>query len=222
MKDFYTSISQESEGIFKDRGSKFFASAHPAETEEQVHALLSNSRKKHPKARHHCYAFRLGEKGELSRFNDDGEPSGTAGKPILGQLVKQDLTNTVIIVVRYFGGTKLGVGGLIQAYKSAAADALENAQTRQSMISDYYQLEMDYAKGSKIHDEATKLNCKVIEQNFGEQIEVILALPRSVAEESLLILLKRLTGLDFETVEGYKHGTDIKISRMSTSDIDQR
>ncbi len=211
MKDFFKSLSESSEGFFKDRGSKFFAIALDISSEDDVSDHLAASKKKHPKARHHCYAFRLGDNGEMSRSNDDGEPSGTAGKPIMGQLIKNDLTNTLVIVVRYFGGTKLGVSGLIQAYKSAAADALEKAETKETMIAQHYRIILDYAMGSKIHDEVAKLGGAIIEQTFGEKIEALIAVPKSKAELIILQLLHQLTGLDFTTVEGYVENTSMEV-----------
>lgn len=214
MEDFYKSIAEVSEGLFKDRGSKFFAIALELASEDDVSEQLIKSKKKHPKARHHCYAFRLGENGEISRSNDDGEPSGTAGKPIMGQLIKYDLTNTLVIVVRYFGGTKLGVSGLIQAYKSAAAEALEKAKTKETMIASRYRITMDYAIGSKIHDEVANLGAAILEQTFGEKVEVLIAVPKSKAESIILQLLHKLTSLDFAAVEGYVENTTMEVIKV--------
>ena len=123
-KDIYQTIRGESNGEFRDRGSKFIAYAYPVYTEEEWQEKLEAVRKAHPKARHHCYAYRLGLDGHNFRANDDGEPSGTAGRPILGQIDSFGLVNVIVIVVRYFGGTLLGASGLITAYKNSAADAL--------------------------------------------------------------------------------------------------
>ncbi|MCF0172581.1 MAG: YigZ family protein, partial [Bacteroidales bacterium] len=124
--DCYKSIAAPSTGIYKDKGSKFMAFAYPVESEEEVKSLVSALRKKYFDARHHCWAYRIGRLGEKWRINDDGEPSSTAGKPILGQILSNQLSDTLIVVVRYFGGILLGTPGLIQAYKSAAADAIAN------------------------------------------------------------------------------------------------
>ncbi len=128
IKDTYKSLSAPSEGIYKDKGSKFLSFAFPVETEEEVKELLEQKVKEYYDARHHCYAYRLGIEGETFRFNDDGEPSSTAGRPIYGQILSHELSDILIIVVRYFGGTKLGVPGLIKAYKAAAADAIESGE----------------------------------------------------------------------------------------------
>src|SRR5690554_122122 len=127
MKDTYRTISKPSEGYYKDKGSRFLAYAYPVETEAETRELLMQLKKEHHSARHHCYAWRLGAENPAYRANDDGEPSSTAGRPILGQLLAYDVTNVFIVVVRYFGGTLLGTSGLINAYKAAAADALSNA-----------------------------------------------------------------------------------------------
>lgn len=144
MKDTYHSIKSEAEGLFKDKGSKFIAYAYPILKEEQVKDIIKALKKEHYSARHHCYAFRLGPNGEKYRASDDGEPSGTAGRPILGQLLSHELTNILVVVVRYFGGTLLGVSGLINAYKKATIDVLENAEEIEHIIEDIYSLEFEY------------------------------------------------------------------------------
>ncbi|OFX54518.1 MAG: YigZ family protein, partial [Bacteroidetes bacterium GWA2_30_7] len=128
MKDTYLTIESQSEGLFKDKGSKFIAFAIPVCNEDEIKQHLESIRKKYYDARHHCYAYRLGLEGNIYRTNDDGEPSNTAGKPIYGQILSNELTNVLIIVVRYFGGILLGTGGLINAYKSASANAIANAK----------------------------------------------------------------------------------------------
>ncbi|MDA3930417.1 MAG: YigZ family protein [Prolixibacteraceae bacterium] len=143
-KDTYLSIKQATQGIYKDKGSKFLAFAYPVKKPSEVKDLLQALKKEHFSARHHCYSYRIEPSGKLFRANDDGEPSGTAGKPILGQLLSNDLTNTLIVVVRYFGGTLLGVSGLINAYKSAAADAISNSTIITHVIENNYKLEFDY------------------------------------------------------------------------------
>lgn len=149
-KDTYKTITKPAEGFFKDKGSKFYAFAKPINGEESFKAWLEDMRKKYYDARHHCYAYAIGFVRESLRMNDDGEPSGTAGKPIYGQLLSHDVTNTGIIVVRYFGGTKLGVRGLINAYKFAAADALDNATVVTRKLKDVYQLHYDYPMMNKV------------------------------------------------------------------------
>ena len=144
MEDVYQTIAEVSSGIFKDKGSKFLAFAYPVQTEEEVKQIISSLKKEHHSARHHCYAWRMGTENIVYRTNDDGEPSSTAGKPILGQLLSFNLTNTMVVVVRYFGGTLLGVSGLINAYKNAAADALSNAKIIQKRIETTWALLFTY------------------------------------------------------------------------------
>lgn len=144
FEDTYKMLSQPSTGEFKDKGSKFFAYAFPVYTEEDIKLHLQDLRKKHYDARHHAYAYILGTDKAGWRANDDGEPSGSSGKPIHGQLLSYDLTNTLIVVVRYFGGTKLGIPGLINAYRSAAKDAIEQAVIIEKLIEDIYELTFTY------------------------------------------------------------------------------
>ncbi|MFB6317581.1 IMPACT family protein [Saccharicrinis sp. FJH54] len=144
VKDTYRTIKEHSEGLYKEKGSKFIAHAHPVSSEEEVKILLEEYRKTYYDARHVCYAYRLGSMGEQYRQNDDGEPSGTAGKPILGQLLSFDVTYILVIVIRYFGGVKLGVSGLIGAYREAAQDALMKAETKECIVTKPYRLTFDY------------------------------------------------------------------------------
>lgn len=142
--DTYRMLNQPSTGEYKERGSKFFAYAFPIISEEDVKLRLEELRQKHYVARHHAYAYIFGVDKAHWRINDDGEPSGSSGKPIHGQLLSFDLTNTLIVVVRYFGGTKLGIPGLINAYRSAAKDAIENAEIIEKKITDIYELNFSY------------------------------------------------------------------------------
>jgi uncharacterized YigZ family protein len=144
MEDTYKTISNPAEGLFKDKGSKFIAYAYPVTSEEQIREIVQAIKKEHYSARHHCYAWRLGHEKLLFRANDDGEPSSTAGKPILGQIQSFDLTNILIVVVRYFGGTLLGVSGLINAYRNAALDAINQAEIVEKLVEKKLLVEFDY------------------------------------------------------------------------------
>jgi uncharacterized YigZ family protein len=144
MTDTYRTLKNISEGIFKDRGSKFFAFAFPVESEEEVNEYRAELRKKYHDARHHVYAFHIGTENPTFRASDDGEPSNSSGPPILGQIRSYELTNILIVVVRYFGGTKLGVPGLINAYKSAAMDAIENGKIIEKIIEKSLKIEFEY------------------------------------------------------------------------------
>lgn len=142
--DTYRSIAAPARGIYKELGSKFLAFAYPVETEEEVKTILTALRKEYFDARHHCYAWRLGLQGEPFRMNDDGEPSSTAGRPIHGQLLSQGLSDILVVVVRYFGGVKLGVPGLIRAYKTATQDALAHAEIVEKIAGETFTLQFDY------------------------------------------------------------------------------
>jgi len=168
MTDKYTTISGESEGEFKDRGSKFLAYAYPVYSLEDIKSCTEIIKKKHSKARHHCFAWRLGTDGLQFRANDDGEPSGTAGRPILGQIDSFGLTNVLAIVVRYFGGTKLGVPGLINAYKLATKDAFEQAKKIEKTVNDLYELRFDYAIMSDVMNLVKKMKLNILKQDFGD------------------------------------------------------
>lgn len=166
FEDTYLTIDKASEGLFKDKGSKFLAYAFPVSNEEAVKIHLAELRKLHPSARHHCYAFRLGANKQAFRANDDGEPSNTAGKPILGQIQSKDLTNILIVVVRYFGGTLLGVSGLINAYKLAAADAITNAKIIERTVDEVYELTFDYLQMNDVMKIIKDEGLRILSQNF--------------------------------------------------------
>lgn len=142
--DSYKTIVNHTEGFFKDRGSKFISHAYPVKTEEDVKEILAQLRKDYYDARHHCYAYILNPDKSAFRINDDGEPSGSAGKPIHGQLLSYDLTNVLVVVIRYFGGTKLGIPGLINAYREATRDALEQAEIITLTVDEYFEIEYEY------------------------------------------------------------------------------
>ena len=148
--DVYYTITKPSEGYYKDKGSKFYAFVLPVENEYQTRKHLDELKKTYYDARHHCYAYAIGLNREVYRMNDDGEPSGTGGKPIYGQILSYNLVNVMIVVIRYFGGTKLGVRGLINAYKYAATDALENANIIEKKIKHVYQLHYQYPQMNKV------------------------------------------------------------------------
>jgi uncharacterized YigZ family protein len=166
FEDTYLTIEKASEGIFKEKGSKFLAYAYPVSSEEKIKEHLAELRKLHPSARHHCYAFRLGAAKQAFRANDDGEPSNTAGKPILGQIQSKDLTNILIVVVRYFGGTLLGVSGLINAYKLAALDSIQNASIIEKTVDEVYELKFDYLQMNDVMRIIKDEHLQIVHQNF--------------------------------------------------------
>lgn len=166
MDDTYKTISTSSEGIFKDKGSKFLAYAFPVESEMEVKEILAQIKKDHHSARHHCYAWRIGSKNPSYRANDDGEPSSTAGKPILGQLLSYDLTNVLVIVVRYFGGTLLGTSGLINAYRTATITALQNADIETRTIEELIKIQFSYPEMNAVMQVIKQENLNIINTVF--------------------------------------------------------
>ncbi len=168
MEDYLT-ISERSDGLFKDRGSKFHAVLLPLQTDSQLKPNIDALRKEHPTARHFCFAFRLGQHGEQYRSFDDGEPSGSAGKPILNQLQSANLTNVLLVVIRYFGGTKLGVSGLINAYKLAAIEAIVAANIETRTIFDWYELECSYEQLGDINNLLRDCELEIVEKRFEQR-----------------------------------------------------
>ncbi len=144
IQDSYKSIAAEARGLFKDNGSRFIAHAYPVETEEEVKEIVAALKKEYYDARHHVYAYRLGYLGDKFRANDDGEPSGSSGRPVLGQIDSNGLSDILVVVVRYFGGIKLGIPGLIRAYKTATADAIANAEIVEKIASKMYRVHFGY------------------------------------------------------------------------------
>ena len=172
FEDTYRTITTNYEGNYKEKGSKFIAFAMPAKSEADVKSHLEKIKKEYYDARHHCFAYRLGPDKLIFRTNDDGEPSGTAGRPIFGQIQSNDLTNILIVVIRYFGGTKLGVRGLINAYKAASQDALGKAKIITKTVNDVYEVDFKYEKmnsvmkivkdeGLNIFDQRFEIDCSI-------------------------------------------------------------
>ncbi len=208
--DTYHTIAAASEGIFRDRGSKFLAYAFPAYSATEWQEHLEAVRKLHPKARHYCFAFRLGLDGNNFRANDDGEPSGTAGRPILGQIDSFGLTNIIVIVVRYFGGTLLGASGLIQAYRESAADALRQATVIERTVENVYRLSFDYAIMGEVMSAVKSLDIPMIDQHFGDAARVDIAIRQSEAAATLTRLKAKVAGVHLEeapaleSIEGFE------------------
>lgn len=197
FEDTYLTISAIAEGLYKDKGSKFIAYAFPVSSEQQIKQHLSDLRKEHFNARHHCYAFRLGADKMAYRANDDGEPKYSAGKPILGQIQSNDLTNVLIVVVRYFGGTLLGVSGLITAYKLAAANALENAVIIEKKVKEVYQLTFDYLQMNDVMKLMKDEELEQISQNFDLNCTLTFAVRKNNAQK-LVDLFKKISNLEIQ------------------------
>ena len=165
--DAYRSIAARSEGLFKDNGSRFIALAYPVETEEEVKEIVASLRKEYHDARHHCYAYRLGYRCDVFRSSDDGEPSGSAGRPILGQIDSAGLSDILVVVVRYFGGIKLGIPGLIRAYKTSTADALAQADIVEKVAGKTFRVRFDYLSMNAVMKVLKDLGLTASGQDFG-------------------------------------------------------
>ena len=183
MSDSYLTIAEASEGLFKDKGSRFLAYAYPIDSEDEVKELVQSLKKQHHSARHHCYAWNLGTTGEHYRVNDDGEPSSTAGRPILGQIKHFNLTNILIVVVRYFGGTLLGVSGLINAYGKAAAEAIQNADIVEKLIETTFWIEFSYFQMNNVMKLFKDKNLPQKKNEFDLVCRIKTSVRKSEAEE---------------------------------------
>lgn len=182
FSDEYKTIAEPSQGSFRDKGSRFLSFAIPASSEQEVKQNLEALRKKYYDATHHCYAYVLGFDKSAYRVNDDGEPSGTAGRPIYGQLLSADLTNTLVVVVRYYGGTNLGVPGLIHAYKTAASEAINNASILTKIVKETYEIEYPYEAMNDVMKIIKDETLEVINNEFGMKCVIRLAIRHSEVE----------------------------------------
>jgi len=183
IEDKYKEIQTHSTGIYKEKGSKFIAYSYPVYSEDQVKEKLEEVRKLEYSARHYCYAYILNPDKSVQRANDDGEPSSTAGKPILGQILSNDLTNILIVVVRYFGGVKLGVPGLIRSYKTAAADAIANSTLITKTIKEQYEVSFKYPQMNDVMRLIKEFDLEVINTDFQIDCKLIFAVPKSKAND---------------------------------------
>jgi uncharacterized YigZ family protein len=192
--DTYRTIEKPSEGIFRDRGSKFLSFAYPVNNETELKHNLTQLRSGHPKANHHCWAMRLTPDRSIFRLNDDGEPSGTAGRPILNTLLSHDITNLAVVVVRYFGGTLLGVPGLINAYKMATEEALNTAVIIQKTVNDVYTIEFDYLQMNDIMRVIKDDGLEIINQTFDNNCCIRVSI-RKMQVNQTLAKLNKLNGV---------------------------
>jgi uncharacterized YigZ family protein len=199
MEDSYRTLEKPAEGLFRDRNSRFMAFGYPVESADQANEILNVVRKKYHDARHHCYAFRLGYEKEISRMNDDGEPSGTAGKPIYNQLISNNLTNTMIIVVRYFGGTLLGTGGLINAYRSATTDMLNNASIILRYVEEQIRLTFPFEKLNAVMKLLKDENCVPKNPLYESNCVMVVGIRKSMAER-LMQKLRIIGGIHIESL----------------------
>lgn len=194
FEDTYKTLQHESQGIYTEKGSKFIAFALPVTSEEEIKGKLAEIKKKYYDARHHCYAYILGPDKAIFRMNDDGEPSSTAGRPIYGQLLSHDITNVLIVVVRYFGGTKLGVPGLINAYRTAAKDAIETNRIIEKTIDETYEIRFDYVAMNSVMQILKHDGIKINGQSYEDRYILNFTLRRRDADR-ILEALRKIPGL---------------------------
>ena len=192
MTDEYKTISGTSEGYYTEKRSKFLAFAHHVDTADEVKDIVAGYRKKYYDARHVCYAYMLGAERKEFRANDDGEPSSTAGKPILGQINSNELTNILIVVVRYYGGVNLGTSGLIVAYREAAADALNHATIETRQVEEIVKYSFAYPQMNDVMRIVKDMNPRIISQTFENTCEIVLSIRKSEAEQLRSRLAKLL------------------------------
>lgn len=199
--DSYTTIKSSSQGIYKEKGSRFISFAYPVSDQEEIKPIIDKIRKEYHNARHHSYAYMIGFERIIWRANDDGEPSGTAGKPILGQINSFGLTNILIIVIRYFGGTLLGTSGLINAYKTAAYEAIKNSEIIECAVKNYYKIEFPYSSMNNVMKVLKDDNIGQTDQVFGSDCSINISFRLAMKEN----VLKK-----FSTIE------DIKLMYIET------
>ena len=193
MSDTYTTIENVAEGYYTEKRSKFYAFAHPVRSADEVKALNQMYRKKYYDARHVCYAYRLGPEGAEYRANDDGEPSSTAGKPILGVLLSEGVTDVVIFVIRYYGGVNLGTGGLIVAYREAAHDAMTHAEKAERMVEELVTYHFSYPQMNDLMRIVKDMEARIVAQDFQTSCSITLAVKKSLMPQ----LKQRLEAINF-------------------------
>ena len=195
-KDSYKTIKFPSEGFFKDRGSKFFGFAYPFSSEDELKVKIEELKKEHHTARHHCYAYRFQQDYSVYRANDDGEPTNAAGKPILGQIDAKELTNVAVVVVRYFGGTKLGIGGMMSAYKEAALNTLNNAEIVECTINDTFEVSFGYPEMNTVMRFIKDLGVVIVEQILELDCKIRFTIRKNDADKAQ----KKFTGIKNITI----------------------
>ena len=192
--DTFKTITAKSEGIYKEKGSKFIALAYPVTTETEIKEIVAGLKKEYYDARHHCYAYILGPDKSAYRQNDDGEPSGTAGRPIYGQLLSKDVTNVLLVVIRYFGGIKLGVSGLINAYKTAAKDALDHSTIIEKTVDEKYRVTFDYSEMNSVMQILKDPYVQINNQSYEERSLIDFTIRRREADR-ITDALRKLQGV---------------------------
>jgi uncharacterized YigZ family protein len=199
MEDAYKSLKKPAEGSFRSQNSKFLAFGFPVESIEETEKILETLKKKYHDAKHHCYAYRLGAFKDVFRLNDDGEPSGTAGKPIYGQILSHNLSDVLVIVVRYFGGVLLGTGGLIQAYKSAVSDMISNAELITKYVQDKFLLKFPFEKLNSIMKIIKESDINQLRSDVNTECTIGIAIKKSMTET----VMQRFSGISQLKVESW-------------------
>ena len=195
MGDTYNALTKQGDAIYTEKRSKFYAFALPVESEEEVKLWLTEYRKKYYDARHACYAYALGTDGSITRANDDGEPSGTAGRPILGQIRSANVTNILVIVIRYFGGVKLGTGGLCVAYKTAAAEAISNGTIEEKIITEKVRMEVPYSDADTAMRFIREEGAEITNRDYTATTTILEACIRQKDKEKLVERLQKILSL---------------------------
>lgn len=214
MQDSFKTLAKKNFGEFRDRGSKFIAYAFPVNSVEDCQTALEEVKNEHSKARHWCYAYRIGLDKNSFRVNDDGEPSGTAGRPILGQIDSFELSNVFVVVVRYFGGTKLGTSGLKNAYKTSTQLAFQTADFIEKIVSTKFRLHFDYSIMSNVMNAVKKLKLEILSQDFDANPSIDIGIRISEIEDSLLNLKARVAGIPIEMAMEVKSVPGLKIEKL--------
>ena len=196
--DTYKTIQELSEGVYRDKGSKFIAYLYPLSSENDIKDIITALKAEHPKARHHCWALRLSPDRTVFRLNDDGEPSGTAGRPILNTLLSSELTNVLAVVVRYFGGTLLGVPGLINAYKSATIEAVKNAKIIEKTVNSVFRIEFEHPQMNEVMKIVKEEDLKISNQNFDLKCSFSLEIRQSQVNK-VIGRLEKVEGLKWKS-----------------------
>ncbi len=196
----YKTIRSSSEGIFRDRGSRFLSFTFPIADQAEIKPILDQLRKEHHDARHHCFAYMLGSERTIFRSSDDGEPSGTGGRPILGQINSFELTNILIVVVRYFGGTLLGVSGLINAYRSAAESAIQNSEIIECTLKEYYKISYPYISMNDVMKIIKEEDISQTDQSFETVCSIIISFS-TTSKEKIMRRFERIDGVDLKYIE---------------------
>lgn len=198
--DTYKTIAESAQGLYREKGSRFISYAWPVTNQEEIKTIIEKTRKEYHDARHHCYAWMLGRERQNWRVNDDGEPSGTAGRPILGQINSNELTNILIVVIRYFGGTLLGVSGLINAYRTAAGSAIENSEIIERILQAYYRLTFPYSSMNDVMKILKDENAGQTDQRFDTGCKMTVNF-RLSSREKIISRLDRIEGMEYEFLE---------------------